>query len=136
MGHDDDFFDESEDGPMVDDYYFTNGADRDYTGRFAQWEKRIFYADGRTKLDATKIADLAYAICALTWEIQTFGPRLSLRAMADLRRYVDTLEHELVALVRSYGWSWRDISDATGLSRSGLHKRFAQHDVPNPKRRG
>ncbi len=135
-GMDEDLLDDEDpNAPMVDDYHFVNGADRNYDGKFMQWYKRIFYTDGRTKLDGSGVLQVAQVVRTAAEEIPLLPTRLALRGAADLRRFVDHLEHELIALARSDGWSWRDIARATGLSHTSLHRRFAQYEVPIPRRR-
>jgi len=44
------------------------------------------------------------------------------------------LEQELVAYARSSRWSWKDVGEALGVSRSAAHERFAQVEVPSRRR--
>lgn len=69
-------------------------------------------------------------------EVATSGrPLNALDAMTEMRRTVDDLELEVVALARSYRWSWRDIGDAMKVSKSAVQRRFAQFEVPYRRRR-
>jgi DNA-directed RNA polymerase specialized sigma24 family protein len=52
-------------------------------------------------------------------------PVVGLRAVAALRRLLDTLEDLQVANARSMGWSWQDIAEVLGVSRQAVHKKHA-----------
>ena len=52
-------------------------------------------------------------------------PHVGLRAVAALRRLLESLEALQVAHARDQGWSWQQIADALGVSRQAVHKKHA-----------
>lgn len=120
---------------MVDDFQVVNGADRMIDGTFGMLPQRIFRADGRTPMTLDGCYRLARDIRALCGGATCGRPFEALEAVAEMRRLVDELEHEVVALARSYHWSWRDVADALGVSRTSAHRRFAQWEVYHRRRR-
>ena len=60
-------------------------------------------------------------------------PVVGLRAVAALRRLLETLEALQVENARGQGWSWQDIATALGVSRQAVHKK---HSVKRLRRRG
>ena len=60
-------------------------------------------------------------------------PVVGLRAVAALRRLLETLEVLQVENARDQGWSWQDIATALGVSRQAVHKK---HSVKRLRRRG
>lgn len=61
----------------------------------------------------------------LAAEAGSRDPVVGLRAVAALRRLLDTLEDLQVANARSMGWSWQDIAEILGVSRQAVHKKHA-----------
>lgn len=61
----------------------------------------------------------------LAAEAGSRDPVVGLRAVAALRRLLDTLEDLQVANARSNGWSWQDIAEVLGVSRQAVHKKHA-----------
>jgi hypothetical protein len=61
----------------------------------------------------------------LAAEAGSRDPVVGLRAVAALRRLLDTLEDLQVANARSMGWSWQDIAEVLGVSRQAVHKKHA-----------
>lgn len=61
----------------------------------------------------------------LAAEAGSRDPVVGLRAVAALRRLLDTLEDLQVANARSKGWSWQDIAEVLGVSRQAVHKKHA-----------
>ena len=61
----------------------------------------------------------------LAAEAGSRDPVVGLRAVAALRRLLDTLEGLQVANARSMGWSWQDIAGVLGVSRQAVHKKHA-----------
>lgn len=61
----------------------------------------------------------------LAAEAGSRDPVVGLRAVAALRRLLDTLEDLQVASARSMGWSWQDIAEVLGVSRQAVHKKHA-----------
>jgi hypothetical protein len=53
----------------------------------------------------------------------------------EWERQCDEVEHEVIALVRAAGWSWRSVGETIGVSAPVLHRRFAREDVPARQRR-
>jgi hypothetical protein len=52
-------------------------------------------------------------------------PRVGLRAVVALRRLLEGLEALQVSNARRQGWSWQEIADALGVTRQGVHKKYA-----------
>ncbi len=50
-------------------------------------------------------------------------PTVGLRAVAALRRHLETLETLQVANARDQGWSWQLIAASLGVSRQAVHKK-------------
>ena len=50
-------------------------------------------------------------------------PVVGLRAVAALRRLLESLEHLQVANARDLGWSWQQIAESLGVSRQAVHKK-------------
>lgn len=125
---------EENDLELVDDYYVINGADRAVDGRFCQVPSRKFRTDGRRPIEPDLFRLRAEEIAVSASAIGTLPLRQALAAVRDMRLDVDDLEFELVAQVRGAGWSWQEVGDALGLTRSAAHKRFAQDDVSRQPR--
>jgi DNA-directed RNA polymerase specialized sigma24 family protein len=53
-----------------------------------------------------------------------------LAALAEVRRTIDSLEHEVTMLAREAGCTWEDIGEALGISRQAARSRLGA-----PKRR-
>ena len=60
-------------------------------------------------------------------------PVVGLRAVAALRRLLETLEDLQVGNARDQGWSWQEIANAMGVSRQAVHKKHADSRL---RRRG
>jgi len=52
-------------------------------------------------------------------------PRIGLRAVAALRRLLESLEVLQVDHARDQGWSWQEIAGALGVSKQAVHKKHA-----------
>ncbi len=65
-------------------------------------------------------------------------PVVGLRAVAALRRLLETLENLQVSSARDQGWSWQQIATALGVSRQAVHKKHADSRLrrSNPLGRG
>ncbi|HEX2701112.1 MAG TPA: HTH domain-containing protein [Acidimicrobiales bacterium] len=61
----------------------------------------------------------------LAAEASSRDPVVGLRAVAALRRLLDTLEVLQVRNARQLGWSWQDIAAQLGVSRQAVHKKHA-----------
>ena len=66
--------------------------------------------------EATKLADAA----------GSRDPVVGLRAVAALRRLLDSLEVLQVQNARDHGWSWQEIATALGVSKQAVHKKHAE----------
>jgi hypothetical protein len=53
-------------------------------------------------------------------------PATGLRAVAALRRLVESLEELQVQNARDQGWSWSDIASHMGVSKQAVHKKYAR----------
>lgn len=53
-------------------------------------------------------------------------PGIGLRAVAALRRLLDTLEQIQVDNARGHGWSWQEIADALGVTKQAVHLKHAK----------
>jgi hypothetical protein len=53
-------------------------------------------------------------------------PVVGLRAVAALRRLLETLETLQVGNARDQGWSWQQIATSLGVSRQAVHKKHAE----------
>ena len=61
----------------------------------------------------------------LAAEAGSRDPVVGLRAVAALRRLLETLETLQVVNARDQGWSWQQIATALGVSRQAVHKKHA-----------
>ena len=52
-------------------------------------------------------------------------PTVGLRAVAALRRLLETLEHLQVGNARELGWSWEQIAVELGVTKQAVHKKYA-----------
>ncbi len=52
-------------------------------------------------------------------------PEVGLRAVAALRRLLESLERLQVDSARDQGWSWQEVATALGVSRQAVHKKYA-----------
>jgi DNA-directed RNA polymerase specialized sigma24 family protein len=66
--------------------------------------------------DATKLAG----------EAISGDPATGLRAVAALRRLLDSLERIQVDNARGNGWSWREIAEALGVTKQAVHLKHAK----------
>ncbi len=69
----------------------------------------------------------------LAAEAGSADPQVGLRAVAALRRFLESLEALQVDNARSQGWSWQEIAASLGVSRQAVHKK---HAGPRLARRG
>ena len=65
--------------------------------------------------EATDLADAAGST----------DPVVGLRAVAALRRLLESLEALQVQNARDQDWSWQDIATALGVSKQAVHKKHA-----------
>ena len=65
--------------------------------------------------EATELADAAGST----------DPVVGLRAVAALRRLLESLEALQVQNARDQDWSWQDIATALGVSKQAVHKKHA-----------
>ena len=66
--------------------------------------------------EATKLADAA----------GSRDPVVGLRAVAALRRLLESLEALQVQNARDQGWSWQEVATALGVSKQAVHKKHAE----------
>jgi len=122
--------------PMSEPTFETvNGAWRAVDGTFFMLPGREFHADGRTHVSPDARDELVRRAYLALLRITSGGPTVALIALAALRRHVDDLEHEVIALARSDYWSWQNIGRVLGRSPSALHERFAKKQVNRRRRR-
>ncbi|MBL7490797.1 helix-turn-helix domain-containing protein [Frankia sp. AgB1.9] len=57
-------------------------------------------------------------------------PEIGLAAIVALRELLDQLEALQVASAREHGWTWERIATALGLTRQGVHKKYAPRRLP------
>ncbi len=119
---------------MVDDYHVVNGSDRHYNGRFTELPQRIFATDGRHTFLVERYRGLGEEIRAHLDDVASGSVFVAMSSVAALRHTVEMLEQEIVAFARGEGWSWRDVGDALGVTRSAAQQRFAQVDIPFRRR--
>jgi ribosome-binding protein aMBF1 (putative translation factor) len=62
-------------------------------------------------------------------------PATGLRAVAALRRLVESLEELQVQNARDQGWSWSDIASHMGVSKQAVHKKYARRVDAGASRR-
>ncbi|MEA2717337.1 MAG: hypothetical protein QOI56_1466 [Actinomycetota bacterium] len=72
----------------------------------------------------------------LAAEAGSRDPVVGLRAVAALRRLLETLENLQVGNARDQGWSWQQIATALGVSRQAVHKKHAESRLRRPKSMG
>jgi hypothetical protein len=65
--------------------------------------------------EATKLASAA----------SSKDPSVGLRAVAALRRLLDSLELLQVENARDHGWSWDAIATELGVTKQAVHKKYA-----------
>ena len=66
--------------------------------------------------EATELADAAGST----------DPVVGLRAVAALRRLLESLESLQVQNARDREWSWQEIATALGVSKQAVHKKHAR----------
>ena len=59
-------------------------------------------------------------------------PVVGLRAVAALRRLLESLETLQVTNARVQGWAWQEIATALGVSRQAVHKKHAGSRLRRP----
>jgi hypothetical protein len=67
----------------------------------------------------TVVADLAE-------QVASKDPQIGLRAVAALRRLVESLEALHVDNARARGWSWQDIAEALGVTKQTVHRKHGR----------
>ena len=63
-------------------------------------------------------------------------PRVGLRAVAALRRLVDSLEVAQVDNARRRGWYWQEIAVELGVTKQAVHQKHSVRDVAVGPREG
>ena len=56
-------------------------------------------------------------------------PAIGLRAVAALRRLLESLEVLQVRNAREAGWSWQQIAEALGVSKQAVHKKHGARRI-------
>jgi hypothetical protein len=59
----------------------------------------------------------------LAGDMASTDPAVGLRAVASLRKLVESVEALQVQAARDRGWSWQRIADALGVSKQAVHKK-------------
>ena len=62
-------------------------------------------------------------------------PRTGLRAVAALRRLLETLEADQVQNALGAGWTWAEVAEELGVSRQAVHKKYAKRIGSRRRRR-
>ena len=88
-----------------------------------------------TTQDSSTYADVVTRTDDLIGGGTSRDPAVGLRAVAALRRLVETLEALQVQNARDLGWSWADIAGAVGVSKQAVHKKHAGRVVSGADRR-
>jgi hypothetical protein len=112
-----------------------NGAMRANDGTFWQQPGRTFLADGREPVPRDRLVVLCDRTATLLALVRDGDTVYALAAAKALRRYLDLLEHEMIAIARGQCWSWKTIGQVMSVHPSTLHRRFAQEEVPPRQRR-
>ena len=68
--------------------------------------------------DMNDVVDLAS-------EVGSQDPAVGLRAVAALRRLLETVESLHVERARQAGWSWQEIAAVLGVSKQAVHRKHA-----------
>jgi DNA-directed RNA polymerase specialized sigma24 family protein len=55
-------------------------------------------------------------------------PDVALRAVARLRRLLEQLEAEQVAVARRAGWSWQEIAARLGVTKQTVHRKYRRYE--------
>lgn len=66
------------------------------------------------------------AIAELADQVGSRDPRVGLRAVAALRRLLETLENLHVDNARAQGWSWQDIAEELGVTKQTVHRKHGR----------
>jgi hypothetical protein len=104
-------------------------------GKFYELPHRRFYPDGVKDEFVARHRHLSKIVAQALMQASNGSPYLALPAVRALRHNVDRLERNAVAIARGARWSWRDIGEALGLSRSAVQRRFAKNEVASRRRR-
>jgi hypothetical protein len=110
----------------MEDEEITNGAWRSIDGRFWETPERRYMTAGEQTRHTDILRGLTAGLQLLLGLAKTGSPAHTFLAVRAVRRRLNVLETEAVALARSYGWSWGHIAYALGTTRSAAHKRFAR----------
>lgn len=69
---------------------------------------------------------MSAAVTELADQVSSPDPQVGLRAVAALRRLLETLETLHVDNARAQGWSWQDIADALGVTKQTVHRKHGR----------
>lgn len=111
-----------------------NGSAQAFDGKFTLRKHGRYYADGVTRVHPDRFFDLVKRIGLLKAHANGIDPTTALHAVEIMRRLLDDLEHEAVAISRHAGWSWRAIAHVLNVDVAALHRRYARPEVTNRKR--
>jgi hypothetical protein len=100
------------------------GPGRGDDGRFVTNPDRVCRTDGVFELSLDEYEELLLRIVQCVRRARGMSPVRVLEAAKALRELYDAFEYEAVAIARGYGWPWRAIGDALGISESAAHRRF------------
>jgi DNA-directed RNA polymerase specialized sigma24 family protein len=70
----------------------------------------------------------------LSKAVASKDPATGLRAVAALRRLLESLERVQVDNARGQGWSWQEIGDALGVTKQAVHLKHAKRLRPLRRR--
>jgi len=62
---------------------------------------------------------------ALAADVSSKDPEVGLRAVAELRRLLTTIEKLQVDNARDLGWSWEEIAGVLGVSKQSVHEKHS-----------
>lgn len=72
------------------------------------------------------LTGMTTAVSELADQVSSPDPQVGLRAVAALRRLLETLETLHVDNARAQGWSWQDIAAALGVTKQTVHRKHGR----------
>lgn len=72
------------------------------------------------------LTPMSTAVTELAEQVSSPDPQEGLRAVAALRRLLETLESLHIDNARAQGWSWQDIADALGVTKQTVHRKHGR----------
>ncbi len=64
------------------------------------------------------------SVAELGEQVSSKDPAVGLRAVASLRRLLESLEALHVDHARAQGWSWQEIAAALGVTKQTVHRKY------------